>query len=114
MYSARSESTFTPTGIFPPACMAATSLAGSIGGDGLMVATSKLGLVWANDAIAASARQIVSFLNMDCTREAPFAGSIKIISYNWPENIELMAGFTIYRTVDDQFHSSGLKCSGEW
>jgi NAD(P)H-hydrate repair Nnr-like enzyme with NAD(P)H-hydrate epimerase domain len=51
-------------GIFPPACRAAASLAGSNGGDGLMVATSKAGFVWAKAAMAVSARPIVNFLNI--------------------------------------------------
>jgi hypothetical protein len=38
-------------------------LAWSIGWEGLMVATSKDGLVWENAPIAVSARQIVTFLN---------------------------------------------------
>jgi hypothetical protein len=51
-------STFAPMGIFPPACTAAAILAMSIGGAGLMVATSKAGLVWAKAAVVArTARQ---------------------------------------------------------
>src|SRR5689334_17602672 len=53
-------------GIFPPACKAAAILAGSMGGDGLMVATSKAGLVWAKAAMAVNARPIVIFLIIRC------------------------------------------------
>src|ERR1700722_13149960 len=51
--SARSESTFAPMGIFPPACTAAAILETSIGGDSFIVATSKAGSVWAKAAVAA-------------------------------------------------------------
>jgi hypothetical protein len=50
-------------GSFPPLCNDASSLAWSIGWEGLMVATSKDGFVWENAPIAVSARQIVTFLN---------------------------------------------------
>jgi hypothetical protein len=51
-------------GIFPPACSVAAILAASIGGAGLMVATSKAGLVWAKAAMAVSARQTATFLRV--------------------------------------------------
>src|SRR5579863_6903125 len=54
-----------PMGILPPLCSAASSLAWSIGWAGLMVATSKDGLVCAKAPIAVSARQIVSFWNIN-------------------------------------------------
>src|SRR5580704_12412354 len=53
MYSARRNSTFAPMGIFPPACSAAATLAMSIGGAGLTVATSKAGLVCAKATVPA-------------------------------------------------------------